>query len=59
MASQALPDDLACCRVSAWLPLFRGVTFKTVLLPLPQEFVDFLVADGVHLAEDSEAVSTA
>lgn len=51
-----LQEELAACAITAWYPHFRHVTFKTVLLELPQEFLDFLVADGVHLHEDSEAV---
>lgn len=52
-------DDLLACAVSAWYPQFRHVTFKTALLPLPPEFVQYLVADGVHVHGETEAVRAA
>ena len=57
MAASEHQAALAACAISSWYPAFRHVTFKTVLIDLPQDFLDYLVADGVHLAEDSEAVS--
>jgi hypothetical protein len=49
--------ELLACMISSWYPQFKHVTFKTSILSLPQEFVDYLVADGVYLPADSEAVS--
>uniref|UniRef100_A0A2K5Q6J7 Translation initiation factor eIF2 assembly protein n=1 Tax=Cebus imitator TaxID=2715852 RepID=A0A2K5Q6J7_CEBIM len=34
------------CQFSAWYPLFRGVTIKSVVLPLPQNVKDYLLDDG-------------
>uniref|UniRef100_A0A2K6TA16 Translation initiation factor eIF2 assembly protein n=1 Tax=Saimiri boliviensis boliviensis TaxID=39432 RepID=A0A2K6TA16_SAIBB len=34
------------CQFSAWYPLFRGVTIKSVILPLPQNVKDYLLDDG-------------
>jgi len=49
-------DQLAACMISTWYPQFSSVAFKTVILPVSQQFVDYLVADGVQLYSDSEAV---
>lgn len=50
-------QQLLDCRIGSWYPQFARVTFKTVLLPLPQPVVDWLVSDGLHLAPDTQAVS--
>lgn len=52
---QALLD----CAIQSWYEAFKAVTFRSVLLPLPQEFLDWLVSDGLYLPEDSEAVRRA
>ncbi|KAK9810430.1 hypothetical protein WJX72_010569 [[Myrmecia] bisecta] len=49
-------QELLKCMVSAWYPRFRDVTFRTQLVDLPEEFVAFLVEDGVSLAENSAAL---
>lgn len=49
-------QQLLNCQVPAWLPSFQHVAYKTRLIDLPQDFVDFLVADGVYLPEGSAAV---
>jgi len=55
----AAVQELLDCMISRWYAVFQRVTFKTVLLPLPQPVLDWLVADGLHLPEDSQAVSLA
>ena len=49
-------EQLLDCAVSAWYPRFQRVAFKTVIVPLPQPVVDWLVSDGLHLPDDSQAV---
>lgn len=49
-------DPLAACSHDRWLPLFRRHTLRTVLLELPQAFVEYLMEDGIYLAATSEAV---
>eukprot|EP00887_Chlorella_sp_A99_P003503 scaffold7.g3503.t1 len=49
-------QELLECSIARWHPAFKHVTFSTVVLSLPQHFVDWLVADGVHLQEESEAL---
>ena len=51
--TQALLD----CAISSWLPQFRHLTFSTQLVPLPPAVADWLVADGISLPPESEAVS--
>uniref|UniRef100_A0A452UAX7 Translation initiation factor eIF2 assembly protein n=1 Tax=Ursus maritimus TaxID=29073 RepID=A0A452UAX7_URSMA len=34
------------CQFSAWYPLFRSLTIKSVILPLPQNVKDYLLDDG-------------
>ena len=49
---QALVD----CMIGNWYPTFSRVTFKTVILPLPQPVLDWLVSDGLHVEADTQAV---
>ena len=58
MASSGGVRDLLAFQISSWYPAFARVTFKTVILPLPPAVTDWLVSDGLHLAPDSQAVST-
>jgi len=41
--------DMDACSIHRWQPELRRVTIKTVILPLPAEFVNYLLADGVFL----------
>lgn len=50
-------EHLLACQVSSWYPQFRDVSFPTQIIPLPKEFVDYLVADGVFAGEHNRAVS--
>ena len=51
-------QELLDCQIANWYPRFQRVTFKTVILPLPQPVLDWLVSDGLHLPADSQAVRT-
>ncbi|XP_019640214.1 PREDICTED: cell division cycle protein 123 homolog [Branchiostoma belcheri] len=37
------------CIFSAWYPRFEHLTFPSVVLPLPEQFVSYLLADGIVL----------
>ena len=50
-------QELLDCQIANWYPRFQRVTFKTVILPLPQPVLHWLVSDGLHLPADSQAVS--
>lgn len=49
-------QQLLECMISNWYPSFQRATFKTVILPLPKSVLDWLVSDGLHLPDDSQAV---
>ncbi|XP_028014704.2 cell division cycle protein 123 homolog isoform X3 [Eptesicus fuscus] len=42
------------CQFSAWYPLFRNVTIKSVILPLPQNVKDYLLDDGTLVVSGRE-----
>ena len=50
--------DVSACRYAAWHSLGRlgEHTFKSVTIPLSGDFVEYLLADGLSLAADSEAL---
>lgn len=45
------------CAISSWYDRFQGCTFRSVLVPVPESFLAWLLQDGVALEEASEAVS--
>ena len=50
--------DVDACRYAAWhgYGSLSEHTFKSVTIPLPSDFVAYLLADGLSLAADSEAL---
>ena len=50
-------QQLLNCQISKWSPQFRQVTYRTKLIDLPANFVNYLTADGIFLPEGSAAVS--
>jgi hypothetical protein len=49
---QITRDDIIRCRFSSWYGRFRDVTFKSRVIPLPKEFIDYLNADGIYLPNE-------
>jgi hypothetical protein len=47
-------EDITSCRFDRWYHLFTGRTFKSKVISLPPEFVDYLGEDGVVLPESSK-----
>ncbi|KAL5014585.1 hypothetical protein ScPMuIL_008855 [Solemya velum] len=43
------------CSFSSWYNQFKSNTIKSVIIPIPPEFVDYLNADGVVLPEGAAA----
>ena len=41
------------CALAAWYPAFRSLTIKTKVIPLPEDFVSYLHADGVFVPGQS------
>ena len=44
------------CSFQQWYPVFKSVTFRSQIVTLSKDFVDYLVQDGVFLQEDNTAV---
>jgi len=47
--------ELRACSIDVWYPQLRRVSIRSVLLPLPRDFADYLVADGVVVPADELA----
>lgn len=45
-------QDIDNCSFSNWYPRFKSHTFKSKIIPLTDEFVDYLNAEGIYLPED-------
>ncbi|KAF9574529.1 hypothetical protein BGW38_008311, partial [Lunasporangiospora selenospora] len=41
------------CAFSSWYPKFRSVTIKSKTIPLPEEFIHYLNADGIFIPGQS------
>ena len=41
-----LIKEVEWCSIDHWYPLFKKVTFKTIILPLPNEVLEYLRSDG-------------
>ncbi|XP_059075990.1 uncharacterized protein LOC131079049 [Cryptomeria japonica] len=39
-------SDILPCQIQQWYPRFHSVSIRTILLPLPESFIDFLLDDG-------------
>ncbi|XP_043570091.1 cell division cycle protein 123 homolog isoform X1 [Chiloscyllium plagiosum] len=39
-------EQVVSCQLSAWYPLFKKLTIRSVILPLPQNVIDYLLDDG-------------
>lgn len=44
-------SEVLNCSFSAWYPRFKEYTIKSQIIPLPQDFIDYLLADQVVLPE--------
>jgi len=38
--------EVEWCSIENWYPLFKKVTFKTIILPIPNEVLEYLRSDG-------------
>lgn len=52
----AQAEQVLNCSFDRWHPAFQAVAFRAQFLPLPKEFVEYLVEDGVYLPENNAAV---
>ncbi|XP_041059425.1 cell division cycle protein 123 homolog [Carcharodon carcharias] len=39
-------EQVLSCQLSAWYPLFKKLTIRSIILPLPQNVIDYLLDDG-------------
>ncbi|CAJ1385733.1 unnamed protein product, partial [Effrenium voratum] len=56
--SEMHEEEITACSFENWFHLFKRSTFKSEIIPLPEAFVRYLLADGIHVPnERSDAVS--
>lgn len=48
--------DVLRCQIQEWYPKFRTRSIRTRFVELPEEFVSYLLEDGLFLPEDSDAM---
>ncbi|KAL7828188.1 hypothetical protein AOLI_G00313400 [Acnodon oligacanthus] len=51
-------EQVLRCQFSAWYPLFKALTIKSLILPLPQNVIDYLLDDGTLVVSGSSENST-
>lgn len=49
-------SDVLRCQIQEWYPKFRAWSIRTRIVQLPEEFVSYLLEDGLFLPEDSDAM---
>jgi len=47
-------QELSNCIFSSWYNNFKQVTFKSYILKLPEDFIDYLNRDGIILPDNDE-----
>ncbi|CAI5466883.1 unnamed protein product [Closterium sp. Yama58-4] len=50
--------DVLACQIQSWYPSFRSVSLRTEIIPLPPEFIDYLLSDGIFLPASCKALPT-
>ncbi|KAG1670189.1 hypothetical protein FOA52_014965 [Chlamydomonas sp. UWO 241] len=55
-SNSGAPDPVASCSYSSFERAFRSVALRSVILPLPPAFLEYLNEDGVFLGAGSEAL---
>ncbi|KAK9792491.1 hypothetical protein WJX73_008072 [Symbiochloris irregularis] len=48
--------QVAACQFGQWYPTFEKLTFKSVIIDLPEEVIEHLLQDGVYVAASSRAL---
>mmetsp|Transcript_14218 Transcript_14218/g.28646 ORF Transcript_14218/g.28646 Transcript_14218/m.28646 type:complete len:327 (+) Transcript_14218:50-1030(+) len=54
-------EEVRACSFHRWYETFRDVTFPSIIIPLPEDFVKYLLTDGIHLpaqADDPDSDSS-
>ncbi|RVE56279.1 hypothetical protein OJAV_G00219770 [Oryzias javanicus] len=47
-------EQVVNCQFSAWYPIFKKHTIKSLILPLPQNVIDYLLDDGTLVVSGSD-----
>ncbi|KTF84690.1 hypothetical protein cypCar_00048944, partial [Cyprinus carpio] len=47
-------EQVVNCQFSVWYPLFKKHTIKSLILPIPQNVIDYLLDDGTLVVSGSE-----
>eukprot|EP00064_Thunnus_orientalis_P005707 superscaffoldBa00000571_g5721 len=47
-------EQVVNCQFSVWYPIFKKHTIKSVILPLPQNVIDYLLDDGTLVVSGSD-----
>ncbi|KAF7693816.1 cell division cycle protein 123 homolog [Silurus meridionalis] len=48
-------EQVANCQFSVWYPLFKKHTIKSLIFPLPQNVIDYLLDDGTLVVSGSDS----
>uniref|UniRef100_A0AAQ5YPW5 Translation initiation factor eIF2 assembly protein n=1 Tax=Amphiprion ocellaris TaxID=80972 RepID=A0AAQ5YPW5_AMPOC len=51
-------EQVVNCQFSVWYPIFKKHTIKSLILPLPQNVIDYLLDDGTLVWSDDETTTT-
>ena len=52
-------EEVLCCSFEQWYPKMKKVTFRSNVLSLSQEFIDYLLADGLVLPKSTSVAGHA
>ncbi|XP_071374515.1 translation initiation factor eIF2 assembly protein, partial [Centroberyx affinis] len=47
-------EQVVNCQFSVWYPIFKKHTIKSLILPLPQNVIDYLLDDGTLVVSGSD-----
>ncbi|XP_012696801.1 cell division cycle protein 123 homolog [Clupea harengus] len=50
-------EQVVKCQFSVWYPIFKKFTIKSLILPLPQNVIDYLLDDGTLVVPDGESLT--
>uniref|UniRef100_A0A672QX31 Translation initiation factor eIF2 assembly protein n=1 Tax=Sinocyclocheilus grahami TaxID=75366 RepID=A0A672QX31_SINGR len=50
-------EQVVNCQFSVWYPLFKKHTIKSLVLPIPQNVIDYLLDDGTLVWTDDETTT--
>uniref|UniRef100_A0A672SDM5 Translation initiation factor eIF2 assembly protein n=1 Tax=Sinocyclocheilus grahami TaxID=75366 RepID=A0A672SDM5_SINGR len=51
-------EQVVNCQFSVWYPLFKKHTIKSLILPIPQNVIDYLLDDGTLVVSGSEHINS-